>query len=182
MPARNRKSMQRENEPEPADLLVLLRDAHREIRLLLTEMEDILDLPAAVFELYPRIRLALQAHDAGEKYALYGPLHEIPELSELLQPAELAHAEFDHMLHVLDRVPFRKEQIDSPHWKEEFRNLRRQVLEHLSHEEETIFPGLERLLSPSRLAALGDRYKRGLKGELGPPSVKSEVLNNVFPA
>src|SRR4051812_40510118 len=118
MPARNRKSMQRESEAEPADLLALLRDAHREIRLLLMEMEDILDLPAAVFELYPRIRVALQAHDAGEKYALYGPMHEIPELSELLNAAESAHAAINQGLEALDRLPFRKEQIDSPQWKE----------------------------------------------------------------
>jgi len=174
--------MQRESEAEPADLLALLRDAHREIRLLLMEMEDILDLPAAVFELYPRIRVALQAHDAGEKYALYGPMHEIPELSELLNAAESAHAAINQGLEALDRLPFRKEQIDSPQWKEAFRNLRRQVLDHLSREEEIIFPWLERLLAPSRLEALGDRYKRGLKGELGPPSVRSEVPNNVFPA
>lgn len=169
MPARNRKSMERESEPEPTDLLALLRDAHREIRLLLTEMEDILEVPTAVFELYPRIRLALQAHDAGERYALYGPMPNIPELSSLLRAAESAHAEIDGLLEQLDAMPFRKEQIHSPEWKERFRHLNRTVIGHLGDEEETIFPRLETLLARARLDALGDRYKRGLKGEIGPP-------------
>lgn len=175
MPARNRKSMQREAEPEPANLLVLLRDAHREIRLLLTEMEDILDLTAAIFELYPRIRLALQAHEVGEEFALYGAIREIPEFAEVLHEAESAHAEIDQKLRLLDRVPFRKQQIDSPQWKEAFRNLHLKVLDHLVQEEASIFPRLEDLLAPSRLDALGDRYKRGLKGEIGPASLQSEV-------
>src|SRR5215467_4956855 len=117
MPARNRKSMQREGEPEPTNLIVLLRDAHREIKLLLTEMDDILETPTAVFELYPRIQSALRAHDAGENYALYGPMREMPESSRLLSAAELAHAEIERTLRNLDRVPFRKEQIHSQEWK-----------------------------------------------------------------
>src|SRR3954470_11734978 len=101
MPARNRKSMARESEPEPTNLIALLRDAHREIKNLLHEMDDILDLPTAVFELYPRIRVALEAHEAGEKFALYGPMREIPELLELLRNGEGAHAEIDRILGTL---------------------------------------------------------------------------------
>ena len=168
MPARNRKSIQRESEPEPTDLVVLLRDGHRQIKLLFTEMEDILELPTAVFELHPRIRVALEAHSAGEHYALYGPMNEMPELSDALKAAEAAHEEIDAALAVLNRVPFRKQQIDSQQWKETFRLLHRMVLDHLDKEEGRIFPRLQSLLAPSRLDALGDRYKRGLKGELGP--------------
>ena len=168
MPARNRKSMQRESEPEPTNLLVLLRDAHREIKLLLNEMDDILDTPTAVFELYPRIQSALRAHDTGENYALYGPMREIPESSRLLRAAESAHAEIEGILCNLDRVPFRKEQIHSAEWKRTFRSLQRQVIDHLRIEEEVIFPRLEHLLAQARLESLGERYKRGLKGELGP--------------
>ena len=166
MPARNRKSMDRESEAEPANLLILLRHAHREIRLLLTEMEDILDVPTATFELYPRIRVALQAHDAGEKYALYATMREVPELQELLHSAEAAHLEFDEMLRDLDRLPFRKQQIHSPEWKQTFRELHRKVLDHIEQEETEIFPRLQALLADARLDVLGDRYKRGLKGEL----------------
>ena len=114
MPARNRKSMERESGPEPANVITLLLNAHWEIRRLFEEMGDILDVPAALFELYPRIRAALEAHDAGEKFALYGPMHEIPELSLFLRRAEAAHGEIDRTLRILDRIPFRKEQIDSP--------------------------------------------------------------------
>jgi hemerythrin superfamily protein len=176
MPARNRKSMERESEAEPVDLLILLRHAHREIKLLLKEMEDILDLPAAIFELYPRIQVALQAHDAGEKYCLYAAMRDIPEFSDLLTMAESEHAEIDRMLDVLNHTPFRKQQLDSPEWKHKFRELHRKVLDHLSREEGEIFPLLQTLLAQSRLDALGDRYKRGLKGELGPPPARSEVI------
>lgn len=172
--------MERESEPEPVDLLALLRDAHREIRLLLTEMEDILEVPTAVFELYPRIRLALQAHDEGERYALYGPMQSIPELSELLYTAESAHAEIDSLLELLDGMPFRKEQVHSAQWQETFRHLHRTVISHLSHEEETIFPRLQTLLAQARLDALGDRYKRGLKGEIGQPPERNRGASNVL--
>jgi hemerythrin superfamily protein len=168
MPARNRKSMQREAEPEQTNLIVLLRYAHREIRLLLTEMDDVLETPTAVFELYPRIQSAIRAHDAGEHYALYGPMREMPESSQLLHSAESAHQEIEEILRNLDRVPFRREQIQSQEWKRTFATLQRQVLDHLRIEEELIFPRLETLLAQSRLEALGERYKRGLKGELGP--------------
>ena len=167
MPARNRKSMERESEPEPTNVITLLRHAHWEIKGLLKEMDDILDLPAALFELYPRIRTALEAHDAGEQFALYGPMREIPELSALLRRGETAHEEIDRSLRMLDGVPFRKQQIDSPEWKQAFRKLQRTVLEHIAEEEDAIFPRLEHLLAEARLDALGDRYKRGLKGELG---------------
>jgi hypothetical protein len=165
--------MERESEREPGNLIPLLRDAHWEIRSLLNEMEDILDLPAALFELYPRVRVALEAHDAGEKFALYGSMSELPELSTFLRRAETAHVEIDHTLRILDRIPFRKEQIDSPEWKETFRRLHRTVLGHLAEEEETIFPRLQTLLAEARLDALGERYKRGLKGELGPIPVET---------
>src|SRR5690242_14484600 len=98
MPARKRKNMQKEAYPAPTNLIVLLRDAHREIKLLLTEMDDILDTPTAVFELYPRIQSAIRAHDAGENYALYGPMREMPESSQLLHAAESAHREIEEIL------------------------------------------------------------------------------------
>jgi hemerythrin superfamily protein len=160
--------MQREAEPEPTNLIVLLRHAHREIKLLLTEMDDILETPTAVFELYPRIQSALRAHDAGENYALYGPMREMPESSQLLDAAESAHQEIEEILRNLDRVPFRKEQIQSQEWKRTFGTLRTQVLDHMRIEEEMIFPRLETFFVKARLEALGERYKRGLKGELGP--------------
>src|SRR5215831_6364100 len=100
-------------------------------------MEDILELPTAVFELYPRIRVALEAHSAGEHYALYGPLNEMPELSDALKAAEAAHEEIDAALAVLNRVPFRKQQIDSQQWKETFRLLHRMVLDHLDKEDDS---------------------------------------------
>src|SRR5690349_14388167 len=110
MPARNQKSMQRESAPEPSNLLDLLRDGHREIKHLLDEMNDILELPTAVFELYPRIRTALEVHDAGEQFALYGTMREIPALAGLLDDAESAHADVRQMLRFLDGMPFRKQQ------------------------------------------------------------------------
>src|ERR1051326_4889031 len=182
MPARNRKSMERESAPEPANILVLLRNAHWEIQNLLVEMEDILDVPTAMFELYPRIRVALQAHQAGEQFALYAALREIPDLSELLQSSEAAHAEIDRILRALDRLPYRKQQIDSPQWKAEFRELHHAVKDHISEEESDIFPRLERLLGEARLDALGEGYKRGLKGDLGAAPAANEVIGNVFPA
>lgn len=167
MPARNRKSMERETEPEPTNVITLLRDAHWEITSLLKEMEDILDLPAALFELYPRIRIALEAHEAGENFALYGPMREMPDLLIAMRRGEAAHEEIDRTLRALDALPFRKQQIESPEWKETFRRLHRKVLEHFAEEEESVFPRLENLVAEARLDALGDRYKRGLKGELG---------------
>jgi hypothetical protein len=162
--------MERESSPEATNIITLLRQAHWEIKNLLREMDAILDLPAALFELYPRIRIALEAHAAGEAFALYGPMREIPGLSTGLRRGEAAHEEIDRTLRVLDRRPSRKEQLDSPEWKETFRQLHRTVLAHLAEEEENIFPRLEQLLAESRLDALGDRYKRGLKGELAPVS------------
>ncbi len=181
MPARNRKSMARESEPEPTNVIDLLKDAHWEIKELLREMDEILLLPAAMFELYPRIRIALEAHETGEKFALYGPMREIPELSDLLRKAEAAHAEIDHILRFLDRVPFRRQQIHSPEWKQAFQDLHRAVLDHIAEEEEIIFSRLQALFAEARLNALGDRYKRGLKGEIGLLPVTQEVNDSVFP-
>ena len=178
MPARNRKSMARESAPEATNLIVLLRDAHWEIKSLFKEMEDILDLPAAAFELYPRIRVALEAHDYGEKFALYSTMSHIPDLFAVLRRAEESHAEIDRTLRFLDRLPFRKQQIHSPEWKEAFRKLHRTVLAHLAEEEESIFPRLQALLAEARLDVLGDRYKRALKGELGEGPATYEVTDN----
>ena len=174
--------MARESEPEPTSLIALLRDAHWEIKSLLHEMEEILDLPTAVYELYPRIRLALEAHETGEKFALYGPMRDIPELRDLLRNGERAHAEIDRILDTLDRLPFRKEQVHSAAWKQSFRDLHIAVLAHVAEEEANMFPRLEALLAEARLDALGERYKRGLKGDLGPLPPSVEVNDHVIPS
>ena len=168
MPSRNRKSMARESEPEPTNLVELLCDAHWEIKSLLREMEDILDLPTAIFELYPRISIALEAHEVGETFSLYRSLRDIPDFLSLARKGEEAHFEIDGIVRRLNEIPFRKDQIRSSSWKQTFRKLSRKVMDHISFEEEEVFPSLSRLLAPVRLDALGEQYKRGLRGELGP--------------
>lgn len=80
--------MARESEPEPINIVQLLTDLHREIRSLFEEMADIIDIPTAQFELYPRIRVALYAHALGEKLSLYSLLKAIPEMNALIEEAE----------------------------------------------------------------------------------------------
>jgi len=167
MAARNEKSMERARAEEPESLIEILTRVHWEIRCLLREMEQILDTSTAIYELYPRIRVALEVHAEGEEKALYEPLSSFPELKRLLSRGMAAHVEIEQSLHRLNQKPWRREQILSTEWKTEFRVLHRKVLVHIDEQENLLFPELSRQLAPSRIEDLGNRYKLGLTGQLG---------------
>jgi hypothetical protein len=168
MAARNEKSLERERAPEPTSLIDILEQTHREIRSLFHEMAEILETPTALYELYPRIRIALEIHDLAEEATLYPALKKFSDLADAAKTSEEEHHEMKQKLIRLDEKPWRKQQIESTEWKTEFHALHGLFVRHVEHEEKEIFPELTKRLSAAQFDELGQQYRTALHDDSTP--------------
>lgn len=124
---------------------------HAEARSLI---ERVREAPAQRATLWPKIRIALLAHEKAEVRELYPVLRAQPGLETFADRHDAEAKELEDLIARLDSV-----DVASVSWAAMFEHLAGLVSEHAAAEEQGIFPIAMRAIGPQRSAEIDERFR-----------------------
>lgn len=137
-------------------ILNTLREEHRQIDEILTQIESTTDIVRKK-ELYLQLKDELIPHMEGEEITLYAHLIEDvhdEEAEEVAQHAEDEHYEMKQLLGKLDNIG-----IESDEWDSTFRALKEAMRNHIEEEENELFAEAKEDFSKEELIEFGDEFE-----------------------
>ncbi|HEX2581348.1 MAG TPA: hemerythrin domain-containing protein [Dongiaceae bacterium] len=129
------------------DVRTILKKDHREAMALLDQICE------GDSELFPKLRTALLAHLHAEDEIVYDEIKEEEEVKEMILDMEVEH----HITEELVDKISRSRKKGSDEWLAMCRVLRTLVQEHVTKEEEKLFPQLGDCYDTETLDELGEK-------------------------
>ena len=135
------------------DPIKLLKDDHRKVKKLLSEVEDTTERAVKTrAELFGKIKSEMEVHEAIEEEIFYPALKEHPKAKEIVLEGYEEHHVVDNIIGELDGVDYGDET-----WTAKFAVMKENIEHHIEEEEDEMFGKAQQVLSDSELADLGER-------------------------
>ena len=132
------------------DRLIQDHDKHRKLIKAIEETVGASDERKALFEHY---KTDATAHAAAEEITLYHTLMGESEMRVYAQHSAADHHKIGELFEELAEA-----DMGSSGWLNQFASLKKEYLDHLKEEEETIFPRALKDLGKERAVALKDEF------------------------
>ena len=131
-------------------IFLTLARQHAEIRAMIGRVRE---APAERAVLWPQIRVSLLAHERGEVRELYPVLRAQPGLETFADHHDAEAKELEEVVARLDSI-----DVASVAWAAMFEHLAELFTEHVSAEEQGIFPIAMHVLGADRAAEIDERF------------------------
>lgn len=137
------------------NVITLLKQQHQQLRTVMDKLAQLADTDSDKRDDYfQQFKALFRLHDDIEDKIVYPAFREQKPLEKMILKSYQAH----HMAEVgileLKMVPYNTET-----WAPKFLVVRDSILQHMSEEENDVFPKAEKALSPEELNRLGERAK-----------------------
>jgi hemerythrin superfamily protein len=133
-----------------ADVIELLEHDHREVEQMFTEFEQATD-PKEKRTIADKIIIELVRHSEAEEQAVYPMIRNHIENGDAIIEHEIdEHSQAERIMKQLDRM-----EPDNPEFGVLMQQLMTSIKEHISEEENDVFPQFRQAVSPEELDKLG---------------------------
>jgi hemerythrin-like domain-containing protein len=135
------------------DAISLLKDDHRKMKKLLSELESTTERGVKTRqELFTKMKDELTIHEAIEEEIFYPALKEHPKAKEIVLEAYEEHHVVDMVMAEIEGVPFEDES-----WGAKFTVMKENIEHHIEEEENEMFTQARQVFDNTELEALGER-------------------------
>ena len=145
---------QEQNGHAAADIFELLRNDHRNVRMLLDEIEGAED-DRQREGLFAQLVTEVEAHSQAEDDVFYTSIEGLDDLAEIIDNAREEHDQVESLLEELDGLP-----VSGDDWLEKVREIRMLIEHHVGEEESRIFPLAGNFLDRGEALRLGHEFLR----------------------
>ena len=136
--------------------LQLLEDDHKKVKKLLDEADETDEKAVETRqELFSRIKVEMEVHEAIEEEIFYPALKGHPDAKEVVLEGYEEHHVVDRIMGDLEDVAF-----DDERWAAKFAVMKENIEHHIEEEEGEMFDAARRILSDAELDELGDRMQQ----------------------
>ena len=147
------------------DALTLLREDHRKVKRLLTELETTTERGVKTrTELFARIKAELSVHETIEEEIFYPALKEHPRAREIVLEGFEEHNVVDTLMGELDALSPADER-----WGAKATVMKENIEHHVEEEEGEMFEKARQVFDASELKELGERMadrKAAIEGQM----------------
>jgi len=141
--------------------LTLLKRDHAEVKRILQKLDRTTDRGAKTREeLFTKVKLELEVHEAIEEEIFYPTLREHPKAKEIVLEGLEEHHVVNGIVAEMGVVPF-----DDETWGAKLTVMKENVEHHIDEEESEMFSRARQVLDKSELDELGVRME-ARKGQL----------------
>ena len=137
------------------DALTLLKEDHERTMELMDQIESLCDDDSQARKIFGQLKQALGLHSELEEKVFYPAISQFEETRDLVEESYRRHQEIDDLAADISRM--------SPHDEEfldQVSELREMIENHVSEEEDELFPEVEELLGKGRLEELGRKIEQ----------------------
>jgi hemerythrin superfamily protein len=133
------------------DAIQLLKDDHRKVEKIFSDLENKRDDRRALF---PQLDRELTVHAEIEETIFYPAAKEAEPTRDLVLESIEEHKQIKMVLADLETTDMRTAE-----WAADLKVLREDVMHHVGEEEDELFPKIQKVLSTSQLEELGTRMQ-----------------------
>lgn len=135
------------------DITSLIKRDHTEIKHLFSRWESTKDDER--FHIGHEFIRAVSVHSAAEEIILYGEFYQLPGGDKMRENSLQEHQKVKELLYELDSA----KTAHDPQYEHSFRQVMKELNDHIKEEEEVVLPLFERHLSKERLRNLGSTFE-----------------------
>jgi hemerythrin-like domain-containing protein len=142
-------------EEQDVNALSLLKEDHDKVKKLLTELDATTERGVKTREeLFRKVKLELQVHEAIEEEIFYPALKEHPKAREIVLEGYEEHNVVDTVMQEIEGVAF-----DDERWGAKLTVMKENVEHHIDEEESEMFDQARQVFDRDELARLGERMQ-----------------------
>jgi hemerythrin-like domain-containing protein len=133
------------------DALALLREDHRKVKAMLSELETTTERGVKTrTELFARLKAELTVHEIIEEEIFYPTLKQHPKAKEIVLEGYEEHDVVDHLMGELAELP-----VDDETWGPKAKVMIENIEHHIEEEEGEMFEKARQVFDRAELADLG---------------------------